>query len=141
MSKPRITRIISSSRNYKVLDKETCTSRLAEALNDFPLDASSDVQTDFFNHTVTTVLDDLCPMTKRSHRFRAHPPWYTKDIYKERRIRRRLERAKNKNNNEHNRAAYLKQVRLVCEMVKQAKSVHFNNILTDADIKKVFSEF
>ena len=78
-------------------------------------------------------------MTKRSHRFRAHPPWYTKDIYKERRLRRRLERAKNKRNNEHNRAAYLKQVRLVCEMVKQAKSVYFNNILTDADMKKVFS--
>ena len=74
VSKPRMTRITSSSRNYNVLDKETFTSRLAEALTDFPLDAFSDVQTDFFNHTVTTVLDNLCPMTKRSHRLLGFVP-------------------------------------------------------------------
>lgn len=83
-------------------------------------------------------VDQLCPPTKRVHRFRSHPPWYTSEIHLARRTRRTCERRWRKAPTDDNRQQYLAQIHVVSNLIRKEKSSYYSEELSGADVKKVF---
>ncbi|XP_041471887.1 uncharacterized protein LOC121421284 [Lytechinus variegatus] len=138
VARPKLQNVTSVSRNFRSLNKDSLCSKIAEAFVDFPFQGTADEHVTFYNNAIFTVLDTMCPATKRTHKFRSHPPWYSDEIYEARRTRRRLEKVWSKNRTTDNRHKYLNQIHMIDKLVKQAKSSFYNDQLSDADAKKIY---
>ena len=69
VAKSKLQNVTSVSRNFRSLNRESFRSEIAEAFVGFPVDGSADVQTSFYYSAISTVLENLCPSTKRTHKF------------------------------------------------------------------------
>ncbi len=137
-SKPIQQKIESKSRNYREMDNEAFKSDLVKAFETFPYDGSASYQVMVYNQTVLDVLDNHCPVTTRTHTFKPHPPWYTRDVHLARRERRKLERRWRKTQDPNDRRAYLDQVHSLDKIIRSEKSVYYKDKLSSADNKTIF---
>eukprot|EP00057_Strongylocentrotus_purpuratus_P002063 XP_003723768.1 PREDICTED: RNA-directed DNA polymerase from mobile element jockey-like [Strongylocentrotus purpuratus] len=138
VARPRQCPATSLCRNFRDLDKDSFIASITEAFHNFPFDGNVDDQVTFYNETVLEVLDQHCPATKRVHRFRSRPPWYTDEIHQARRLRRKVERRWRKSHTVESRQQYLSQVHAVCKLIEREKSKYYTEQLSSADVKNVF---
>ena len=73
-SKPNNKRITSISRNYHNLDHYAFTN-LQNSFQAFPYNSNLDDRVVLYNSTVLSVLDNHCPLTTRTHKFKTQPIW------------------------------------------------------------------
>ena len=92
ITRPPATRTTRSFRNFKEIDRDALKSKLASSFIDFP--KSSDVEElyDFYAKSMTSIIDQLAPVTSKTSIDKARAPWYTEELIDERRKVRQLER-------------------------------------------------
>jgi len=137
-AKPERKTITSNSRDFRNLDSETFARDLVNSLRDFPYEGSLDHQVDFYNMAVLSALDEHCPVTLRTHKFKFQPAWYTDEIHLARRNRRRLERKWSKSGNPDDHRLYLDEIHAFSKLVRASKTTYYMKQLDAADNKTVF---
>ena len=138
VGKSKLKYVTSVSRNFRSLDKESFRSGIAEAFVDFKIDGSADTQALFYKYAICTVLDNLCPSTKQTHKFSLTSSIYTDEIYEARRNRRRLENLWSRSHTIGDHIRYLDQIHVLGSLVRKAKSSYYNDQLSNADTKSIF---
>ena len=85
--------------------------------------------------TVTAVLDIHCPVTRRIHKFKSQPPWYSEEIHIARRKRRKLERKWVKSKRPEDHKLYLDEIHSFSKLVRLSKQKHYMEQLSVANSK------
>ena len=137
--KPDDVKKVRATRNFREIDQESMNKDLA---TNFDLHLSESTTIDKlvsqYNNTIKDALYKFAPISERTRSSRVRQPWYTSDIHKARRKRRRLEKQWRKSKYEVHHELYIEQNKLVNSMIDDAKVAHYKAQLKDADTKSVF---
>lgn len=134
LTKPRPTKTFVSSRNLRSVDLDDF-SRDLENSDLFKSYHHMDVSAliDSYNNTVSLLLNTHAPLKQRSILVRPCTPWFTPDILKAKRKRRKLERKWRTSKSDLNHQQYTEQCRIVNELVRDAKENYFSSFIENSD--------
>ena len=124
--RPDDVKKVRATRNFREIDQESMNKDLA---TNFDLHLSESTTIDElvsqYNDTIKDALDKFAPISERTRSSRVRQPWYTSDIHKARRKRRRLEKQWRKSKSEVHHELYIEQNKLVNSMIDDAKVAHY----------------
>ena len=89
------------------------------------------VLVDNYENTLQSLLDKYSPVKRRMVTIRPNSPWYNDSITKEKRKRRRLERHWRASRLTIHRELYVKQCKIVNNMIKSAMTDYYSAIITE----------
>ncbi len=132
---------VTFRRNLRSLSPSRLSSVVSSSL---PSPTSLDVNaaTDTLCSTLTTCLDDICPLSSRPARTAPSNPWLS-DVLREHRTRlRAAERKWRKSNEPSDLSMYQSFLSSFSAEVHTAKSSHFHNKINNApDMRNLFRTF
>ena len=138
--KPHIGRKYVTKRSFRNFDEKSFNKNLKMKLYEVPETISDvNVLVDHYIVTCKSVLDCYAPYVSRSVAVRTQLPWFSEEIREARRVRRRLERKWRKNKLDHDRLLYLEQLRLVNDLILQAKTNFLRTKIAGANDKDLYS--
>ncbi len=126
-------------RNIKNLDAITLSQRL-QHLSPSPHSSADDLM-DYYNTSLTTILDCLAPLKTRTVTFTRSAPWFTNELRGMKRSGRVLERACKTSDLTVHKLAYREHRRAYAKALSKARSEHYSTLINNnpGNSKKLFS--
>ncbi|XP_072018308.1 uncharacterized protein [Amphiura filiformis] len=139
LDKPTDVKEVRNCRNFRNMDQTSLNNDLVCKFKMLVSESNnSDLVTSKYNEIITDALDTHAPNTRKVCRARVRQPWYTQDIHKARRERRRLERRWRKSKSEAHHELYIAQNNVVNSMIETAQITYCKSEFENADSKSVF---
>ena len=86
MSRPPNAKSVRWYRKLSAMDCDTLSDRIQSSFSDFPADARVDQLCDFYDKSMSKILDELSPVTSKTVIENPRAPWYSDELLQARRI-------------------------------------------------------
>ena len=126
------TKRVVNSRNLKSIDIDNFKTDLSDALSD------PDIAPDYYNKTITTVLDKHAPVTERSVKERKQCPWFNCEMKIAKQKKRRAEMKWRKSGLSIDKESYIDCKRALKRVTSRSKANYYQNKFIEVKTSKDF---